>query len=90
MKLINIFRDKNDLNEKTIVGFLSFGMMCFISISDVIAGLYGKEFVVSPVIFKSFLILTLGAFGIAEVGKIFKKDIKPVDPIQPTENNIKL
>ena len=88
MKFLDIFRDTNDLNEKTIVGFLSFGMMCFISIFDVITGFYGKELVVSPVIFNSFLILTLGAFGIAEAGKIFKKDIESVDPIETPDNDI--
>jgi hypothetical protein len=79
MKLIDIFRDTNSINEKTIVGFLSFSMMCFISIFDVLTGLYGKELVINPIIFNSFLILTLGAFGIAEAGKIFKKDVNSID-----------
>jgi hypothetical protein len=72
MKIADIFKDSNDINEKSIIGFLSFGMMCITSIFDIITGFYGRELVVSPVIFNSFLILTLGAFGIAEVGKIFK------------------
>jgi hypothetical protein len=53
MKLIDIFRDTNSINEKTIVGFLSFSMMCFISIFDVLTGLYGKELVINPIIFNS-------------------------------------
>jgi hypothetical protein len=33
----------------------------------------GQELVISDTVFNSFVIITLGAFGIAEAGKIFSK-----------------
>jgi len=38
---------------------------------DIITGFYGKELVIQDYIYNSFVIITLGSFGIAEVGKIF-------------------
>lgn len=71
----SIFKDDNDWNEKTIVGFLSFTVMSITAIADVVTGIMGNELVISDTIFNSFVIITLGAFGIAEAGKIFgKKD----------------
>ena len=43
---------------------------------DIGTGIYGKELVHSDVIFNSFVIVTLGAFGIAEAGQIFGKTEK--------------
>ena len=77
MAFSDIFKDKNDYNEKTIVGFMSFSVMSIAALADVATGIWGKELVISDTIFNSFVIITLGAFGIAEAGKIFggnKKD----------------
>jgi len=77
MAFVDIFKDKNDFNEKTIVGFLSFSVMAIFAGADVITGIMGKELIISDTIFNSFVMITLGAFGIAEAGKIFggkKKD----------------
>ena len=73
MAFSDIFKDNNDFNEKTIVGFLSFAVMSITAIADVVTGISGKELVISDTIFNSFVIITLGAFGIAEAGKIFGK-----------------
>jgi len=73
MAFTDIFKDKNDYNEKTIVGFLSFAVMSVTAIADVVTGILGNELVISDTIFNSFVIITLGAFGIAEAGKIFNK-----------------
>lgn len=67
----DIFKDNNEWNEKTIVGFLSFAVMSITAIADVVTGILGNELVISDTIFNSFVIITLGAFGIAEAGKIF-------------------
>ena len=64
-------KDNNEWNEKTIVGFLSFAVMSITAIADVVTGIMGKELIISDTIFNSFVIITLGAFGIAEDGKIF-------------------
>lgn len=71
MAFWDIFKDNNEWNEKTIVGFLSFAVMSITAIADVITGIMGNELVISDTIFNSFVIITLGAFGIAEAGKIF-------------------
>lgn len=71
MAFKDIFKDDNEYNEKTIVGFLSFAVMSLTAIADVVTGIMGNELVISDTIFNSFVIITLGAFGIAEAGKIF-------------------
>ena len=70
----NIFNDKNDINEKSVVGFASFAVMVIFAGVDIITGFYGKELVIQDYIYNSFVIITLGSFGIAEVGKIFGKN----------------
>ena len=71
MAFKDIFKDENDINEKSVVGFLSFTIMSLTAIADVVTGICGKELVIDDTIFNSFVIITLGAFGIAEAGKIF-------------------
>jgi hypothetical protein len=68
-----LFLDDNDLNEKSIVGFCAFVIMVFFAITDIITGILGKPLVVTDFIFNSFLILTLGSFGIASVDKYIVK-----------------
>jgi hypothetical protein len=75
MAFSDIFKDKNDYNEKTIVGFLSFAMMSVTAIADIVTGILGNELVISDTIFNSFVIIVLGSFGIAEAGKIFGKKV---------------
>jgi hypothetical protein len=75
MAFSDIFKDKNDFNEKTIVGFLSFAMMSITALADVVTGILGNELVISDTIFNSFVIIVLGSFGIAEAGKIFGKKV---------------
>lgn len=71
MAFRDIFKDDNGINEKTIVGFLSFGMMAIFAITDIVTGVLGNHLVISEFIYNSFLIVTLGSFGIAEIGKVF-------------------
>jgi hypothetical protein len=71
MAFRDIFKDDNGINEKTIVGFLSFGMMAIFAAVDIVTGVAGKHLVISEFIYDSFLIVTLGSFGIAEIGKVF-------------------
>lgn len=75
MAFTDIFKDKNQYNEKTIVGFLSFAMMSITALADVVTGILGTELVISDTIFNSFVIIVLGSFGIAEAGKIFGKKV---------------
>ena len=75
MSFRDIFKDSNDINEKSVVGFSAFAMMVIFALVDIITGIYGKELTIQEYIYNSFVIITLGSFGIAEIGKIWgKKD----------------
>ncbi len=73
MSFWNIFENRNKYNEKNIVGFLSFATMTLFAITDIATGLWGRQLVINDIIFNSFVYITLGAFGIAEAGRIFGK-----------------
>ena len=68
----NIFKDDNDINEKSVVGFASFAVMVIFAVADVVTGWTGGDLIINEFIYNSFLWITLGSFGIAEAGKIFK------------------
>ena len=70
MKLFEIFKDDNDINEKAILGFLSFAVLAVYGIVDVVTGLEGKTFVIEPIILEVFAGLTFGCFGIASYEKV--------------------
>jgi len=74
MAFADIFKDDNTYNEKTIVGFLCFTIMVIFAVVDIITGYLGKELIVNEFIYNSFLYITLGSFGIAEVSKVFNKN----------------
>jgi hypothetical protein len=42
MAFKDIFKDKNDFNEKTIVGFMSFSVMSIAALADVVTGIMGQ------------------------------------------------
>ena len=69
----NIFKDTNDYNEKTIIGFMSFAVMVIVMIADVVTGWMGKDLLVNEFIYNSFVFVTLGSFGIAGLEKFAKK-----------------
>ncbi len=71
MAFKDIFNDSNDINEKTVVGFASFVIMVIFAIVDLVTGYFGKDLVINEFIYDSFLFITLGSFGIAELGNIF-------------------
>jgi hypothetical protein len=70
MKFFDIFKDDNDINEKSILGFLSFAVLAAYGIIDVITGLEGKQFVIEPIILEVFAALTAGCFGISSYEKV--------------------
>jgi len=74
MAFKDIFKDENDINEKSVVGFASFAIMSLFAAADLVTGVLGTDLVISDTIFNSFVIITLGSFGIGEAGKIFGKD----------------
>ena len=72
-KFMDLFLDDNDVNEKAIIGFISFGLMTIFGICDLITAFMGQDLVISDTIYTSFVVVTLGAFGISEAGKAFGK-----------------
>ena len=71
MAFSDIFKDENEYNEKAIIGFMSFGVMTLTAIIDIVTGAFGKELLIQEFIYNSFVIITLGCFGIAGAEKIF-------------------
>ena len=70
----NIFKDDNNWNEKTIVGFIAFIVMCVIMAADLITGWFGEDLVINEFIYNSFVFIVLGCFGIAGVEKFANKN----------------
>lgn len=73
MAFKDIFKDENDINEKSVVGFASFAVMVIFAIADLVTGYVGKDLVINEVIYNSFVFVTLGCFGIAGLEKFAKK-----------------
>ena len=70
-KFMDLFLDDNDINEKAIIGFISFGLMTIFGLCDLGTAFMGQDLVISDTIYTSFVVVTLGAFGISEAGKAF-------------------
>lgn len=71
-KFGDLFLDDNDVNEKSIIGFISFFLMVVFGITDLVTALaWDMDLKVSETIYTSFVVVTLGAFGISEAGKAF-------------------
>ena len=71
MAFRDLFKDDNDINEKSVVGFASFVIMTIFAILDLVTGYFGKDLVINEFIYNSFVWIVLGSFGIAEIGKAF-------------------
>ena len=73
MAFTDIFKDENDINEKSVVGFSAFAIMTLFAFVDLVTGYFGKDLVINELIYNSFVIITLGCFGIAGLEKFAKK-----------------
>lgn len=69
----DLFNDNNSINEKAVVGFVAFLMLVIALVVDLITGWIGRELLINRFIFDGFLVITLGAFGIASVDKWINK-----------------
>ena len=65
----NIFKDDNQWNEKSIVGFCAFLIMVVVMLTDVITGVFGKDLIINEAIYNSFVMVVIGCFGIAGIEK---------------------
>ena len=50
---MDIFKDNNDWNEKSIIGFVAFAIMCVIMIMDLATGYVGKDLVINEFVYDS-------------------------------------
>ena len=64
MAFKDIFKDENDINEKSVVGFSAFAIMVVFAVVDLATGYLGKDLVINETIYNSFVFVTLGSFGI--------------------------
>jgi hypothetical protein len=70
MALIDIFKDDNEINEKSVLGFASFVVLVAYGTVDIVTGYMGQQFVIEPVILEVFAGLTAGCFGISAFEKV--------------------
>ena len=74
-----LFKDKNTINEKNIIGFISFGIMVLFAIIDLATGIIymgyvgGGQLEINDTIYNSFVMVTLGCFGISAFEKVKSK-----------------
>ena len=71
----DLFKDKNEINEKNIIGFISFAIMVLFAITDLITSFIFIDgtLVINNTIYNSFVLVTLGCFGISTFEKIKTK-----------------
>ncbi len=72
-KFVQIFKDDNDWNEKTIIGFVSFAVMVLVMLADVITGAFGKDLHINEFTYNSFVIVTLGSLVVAGLENFAKQ-----------------
>ena len=70
---MEIFKNNNDWNEKSIIGFVAFAIMCVIMIADLVTGYVGKDLIINEFVYDSFVFVVLGCFGISGIEKFAKK-----------------
>ena len=70
---MNIFKDNNDWNEKTIIGAIAFFVMCVVNALELSKGYWGLDLTINEFVYDSFVYVVLGCFGIAGLEKFAKK-----------------
>ena len=69
----DLFDDNNTINEKAVVGFIAFFFLCVALVVDLVTGYMGTALVLNEFIFNGFMVIILGAFGIASIDKWMNK-----------------
>ena len=73
MAFTDIFKEENDINEKSVVGFSAFAIMVLFAVTDLATGYFGKDLVINEYVYNSFVWVVLGSFGISGAEKFAKK-----------------
>lgn len=75
--LLRMFSDKSDINQKAVLGFVSFVLMALYALTDIVTGAMGIAFVIEPIVFNGLMYTALTMCGITGVEAIFgNKNIK--------------
>jgi hypothetical protein len=73
----DLFKNKNEINEKNIIGFISFAIMVLFAFADLATSFIfsGDDayLLINDTIYNSFVFVTLGCFGISTFEKIKTK-----------------
>ena len=69
---MEIFKNDNNWNEKAIVGFIAFAIMCLIMIADLVTGWVGGDLIINEYVYNSFVWVVLGSLGICVVENFAK------------------
>ena len=74
----DLFKNKNDINEKNVVGFISFAIMVLFAVADLATSfIYSGDdayLLINDTIYNSFVFVTLGCFGISAFEKVKNKE----------------
>ena len=74
----SLFKDKNEINEKNIIGFISFAIMVLFAVADLATSfIYSGDdayLLINDTIYNSFVFVTLGCFGISAFEKVKNKE----------------
>ena len=70
---MEIFKDNNNWNEKSIIGAVAFIIMCMVMVLDLLTGWLGRDLAINEFVYDSFVLVVLGCFGIAGLEKFAKK-----------------
>lgn len=75
--LLRMFSDKSDINQKAVLGFVSFVLMALYALADIVTGAMGIAFVIEPIVFNGLMYTALAMCGITGVEAVFgNKNIK--------------
>lgn len=86
MKLLNIFKDNNEINEKNIVGMLAFLVMALYAVIDITFACFSKHLIFNEYVFDAFMWLVLGMFGISVSEKIWGKKTPKIENTNEPNN----
>jgi hypothetical protein len=75
--LLRMFSDKSDINQKAVLGLVSFVLMMLYALADIVTGMFGVKLVIDPIVFNGLMYTSLTMCGITGVEAIFgNKNIK--------------
>ena len=75
--LLRMFSDKSDINQKAVLGFVSFVLMVLYALADIVTGVMGIAFLIEPIVFNGLMYTALTMCGITGVEAVFgNKNIK--------------